>query len=281
MQVRMIAEWPEQFVRALPAWGDERVSQDDDMLSTASLQRRGLLGDDGAVTPFGRSVRYHLDEYRWQKGQKRFEGLISLGDVGPTVRALDVGCGAGQTLRLLEPDRPVELVGVDVDRAALALGARLAAVEGVNLLLTNVSATRLPFSDAAFDLVLTRVALNYMPQRRALTEMSRVLRPGGVLFCLVERIWYDLFIIRASRTPRSAAGRVFDLGWGTVHMLTGWQPAPVRRFLGSRAFASAYRLRRTLAEVGCDVKYCAERPTGPTLLGHRTQLLVIARKRAS
>jgi ubiquinone/menaquinone biosynthesis C-methylase UbiE len=122
------------------------------------------------------------------------------------VRVLDVGCGAGQTVRLLEPDRPVSLFGIDVDLAALLPGARLAEVEGIELSLACAPATAIPCQDGAFDLVISRVALDYMQQRSALTEMTRALRVNGLLFCRVERIWYDLAILIERGPRRSIRG---------------------------------------------------------------------------
>jgi SAM-dependent methyltransferase len=277
---RRITAWPEDFVRTLPAWAARLATGEasDDAVCCETLRRHGLVGADGSRTPLGRDLCYHLDEYRWQKGRKGLDGVLELSAIGPTVRALDVGCGAGQTLRLLDPDRPVELFGVDADTVALALGWRLAKAEGVEVTFAGASATALPFRQGTFDLVLTRVALNYMHQRSALREMTRVLRPGGFLFCRVERIWHDLNLLRATRGPKALVCRLRDLGWGTIHALTGWQPTPGSPFGGGRAFASAGRLRRILSHLGCKVIHAAESPNGPLLVGHRTQLIVVARK---
>ena len=276
-----IAAWPEDFVRALPAWTDAFAAGNaaGDAPSFEALHGHGLVGADGSMTPLGQTVRYHLNEYHWQKGGQALDGVLELSVIGPTVRALDVGCGAGQTLRRLEPDRPVELFGVDSDAAALALGSRLASVEGVELALAGASAAALPFRDGGFDLVLTRVALNYMHQRSSLGEMIRVLRPGGFLFCRVEGIWHDLSLLYAARGPKTFVCRLRDLGWGTLHALTGWQPTPGSTLRGGRAFASAGRLRRILSHLGCRVIHAAESPGGPKLFGRRTQFIVVAQKR--
>ena len=276
----VITAWPEELVRQLPAWADGFASGNvsSDAIGFELFRRHGLVGADGSLTPLGQTVRYHLDEYRWQKDRKGLDGVLELSAIGPTVRALDVGCGAGQTLRRLDPDRPVELFGVDTDTAALALGLRLAEVEGVGLTLAGASATALPFREGTFDLVLTRVALNYMHQFSALGEMARVLRPGGFLFCRVERIWHDLSLVRAAGGPKALVCRLRDLGWGTIHALTGRQPIPGSSVRGGRVFASAGRLRRILSRLGCRVIHAAESPNGPLLVGRRTQLIVVARK---
>jgi hypothetical protein len=278
-----VAAWPEELVRGLPAWADALAAgQAPSVAAYAELVRRhGLVGPDGALTPLGLTARYHLDEFRWQKGRKGLDGVLDLAAIGPRVRALDVGCGAGQTLRRLEPDRPVELFGADLDMAALALAARLARLEGVDLALVGARATALPFRPAAFDLVLTRVALNYMHQHTALAEMVRVLRPGGFLFCRVEALWHDLSMLRPLPPPKALVCRLRDLGWGTFHALTGWQPTPGGSWRGGRCFATASRLGRILSGLGCRTVRATESPNGPVAFGHRSQLIVVAQRRQS
>jgi ubiquinone/menaquinone biosynthesis C-methylase UbiE len=49
-------------------------------------------------------------------------------------------------------------------------------------MLRQGDAGHLPWPDASFDLVISLEALEFFPRpRRALAEMSRVLRPGGAL----------------------------------------------------------------------------------------------------
>ena len=148
------------------------------------------------------------------RAEKGLTGSSRLGAIGPRVRVLDVGCGAAQTLRLLEPDRPVERAGVDTNLRALALGCQLAGLERIPITLAAATAHALPFREGSFDLGLTRVALNYMHQRRALTEMARVLRPGGFLFCRVERVWHDLSLIVGSPSSAALLCRCRDFGYG-------------------------------------------------------------------
>jgi SAM-dependent methyltransferase len=277
-----ILNWPPEFVQRLKKWDGIRGSGE---IATEDFQElltdHGLIRSDGSFTSLGQNVHYHVSEYRLQTGRKPLDGLLELDAVGPQVRALDVGCGAAQTLRLLQPDRPVELFGVDVDLSALALGCRFALLEGLSVTLAMAPAYALPFRECSFDLVLTRVALNYMHQRRALTEMVRVLRPGGTLFCGVEGIRHDLSYMVRSRSLRALVCRCRDFGYGVVHSLVGWQPMPGSTLRGGRTFATAYRLGRILESLGCRVCRASESPDGPEFMGRRTQLIVIARRAPS
>jgi SAM-dependent methyltransferase len=276
---RAIVSWPAEFIQRLKTWIESGGTSDTPAHDfREQLAHHGLVRSDGSLTPFGADVRYHVSEFRWQTGRKGLDGILELGAIGPRVRVLDVGCGAAQTLRSLEPDRPVELVGVDTNLRALALGCQFARLEGVPIVLAAATAYALPFREGSFDLVLVRVALNYMHQRRALTEMVRTLRPGGFLFCRVERIWHDLSLIAHSPSPSALACRCRDLGYGSIHSLLGWQTMPGSTLRGGRAFATAGRLVRILKSLGCRTLRVMESPNGPKILGHRTQLVVVAQR---
>ena len=204
--------------------------------------------------------------------------MLELAALGPPARVLDVGCGAAQTLRHMKLNRPAELLGVDTNVRALALGCRFARLENLPVTLATATAYALPFREDSFDLVFSRVALNYMHQRRALTEIVRVLRPGGIIFCRAERIWHDFSLIVRSRTARSLVCRCRDFGYGMIQSLTGSQMMPGSRMRGGRAFATAHRLGQILRSLGCHVLRRTESPNCPMILGHRTQLIVVARK---
>lgn len=277
---RAILGWPTEFVRKLDKWarnGGTGVDLAGDFRE--QLARHGLTRPDGSLTPLGDEVRYHVSEYDWQAGRKGLDGVLDLGEIGDRVRMLDVGCGAAQTLRRIEPDRRVDLAGVDTSPTALALGCRFARLQDLPIALGLATAYALPFRDGSFDLVLTRVALNYMHQRKALTEMARVLRPGGFLFCRVEGIRHDYSLLCSARSFRGLACRCRDFGYGMIHSLTGWQMTPGSLLRGGRAFATAGRIARIMESLNCHVLRMTESPNGPKVLGHRTQFIVVGRIR--
>jgi SAM-dependent methyltransferase len=97
-------------------------------------------------------------------------------------RVLDAGCGPGLLLERLA-ERGLQVFGLDASPAMLRRAserrspARLGALP---LQLGNVE--ELPYRDASFDLVCSAGVIEYLAQDgRALTEMRRVLRPGGYL----------------------------------------------------------------------------------------------------
>jgi len=96
-------------------------------------------------------------------------------------RILDVGCGdAVMATRLAAAG--AWATGLDASPGMIAAARRRAAAAGVELDLVQGDATRLPFCDASFDVVLSVAALCFVDDTRgAATEVVRVLKPGGRL----------------------------------------------------------------------------------------------------
>ncbi len=87
----------------------------------------------------------------------------------PRGSVLDVGCGVGHSFRMLAPRRTV---GVDTDPAALAGQERETVVADMR---------RLPFDQSSFDAAVAVHSIEHVPDPgRALAEVARVVRPGGV-----------------------------------------------------------------------------------------------------
>jgi SAM-dependent methyltransferase len=95
--------------------------------------------------------------------------------IGRGRRVLDLGCRSGAfTRHFLDGN---EVVGLDVDRVALAKAAEL----GIETVVANVEEP-LPLPDASFDAVVAGELLEHLRLPEALVaEIQRVLRPGGVL----------------------------------------------------------------------------------------------------
>ena len=94
---------------------------------------------------------------------------------GRIERALDVGCGTGQsTLALLEVAN--EIVGLDISAEMLSRAVRHEKIRYV-----EAPAERMPFDDANFGLVTVALAYHWFDQRKFALEARRVLRPDGWL----------------------------------------------------------------------------------------------------
>jgi ubiquinone/menaquinone biosynthesis C-methylase UbiE len=132
---------------------------------------------------FDDAAAYERFMGRWS----RTVGDFFLDWVAPprNARWLDVGCGTGIFTELvLNRCSPATMVAVDpaagqIDYARKRPVARLAEFRVAD-------AQSLPFSDQTFDLVASALVLNFIPNRaRAVAEMRRVSRPGGVVAAYV------------------------------------------------------------------------------------------------
>lgn len=115
---------------------------------------------------------------RWSR--KVAEQFVRLLDVPPGRRWLDVGCGTGAlTATVLAVADPAEVVGVDPSEGFLA-GARSRVVDPRATFRTG-DARSLPVPDRSFDVVVSGLALNFVPDpARAAAEFVRVAAPGAV-----------------------------------------------------------------------------------------------------
>lgn len=102
-----------------------------------------------------------------------------LGDVSGR-RVLDLGCGAAQCARWLRT-QGAEAFGVDLSFRQLQHATRLDEETSLAVPVACGSATALPFADDVFDLACSAFgALPFVVDvERALSEVARVVRPGG------------------------------------------------------------------------------------------------------
>jgi SAM-dependent methyltransferase len=120
-------------------------------------------------------------------------------------RVLDAGCGSGRlTVGLALAG--AEVTGVDTNASQLEVARGRAQAEGVELTLLEADFDALPFEDASFDAVVSRLAVMASDHPVAtLRELARVLVPGGRLATVLwaspdENPWFG--------EPRKAIGEV-------------------------------------------------------------------------
>lgn len=150
-----------------------------------------------------------------------YRAAAEIGRQPAGARILDIPCGGGVALRGLKPGQGVAYVAADIAQAMLDRTMEAARERGVadQVEPRIADVGDLPFADASFDLVVTFTGLHCFPDpARAVIEMARVLRPGGVLTgsaLLNDALRY---------VPLRKAGRIAGLlGPGcTSHDLEGW-----------------------------------------------------------
>ncbi len=93
---------------------------------------------------------------------------------------LDVGCGNGSVLRYLQSQGFTELHGLEISRYAI----RRLNICGIKM--HNGVLPSIPLPDASFDAVIASQVLEHIIRRRRfMTEIRRVLKPGGRAFIFV------------------------------------------------------------------------------------------------
>jgi SAM-dependent methyltransferase len=115
---------------------------------------------------------------------KLYDAAATIGYQQPGARILDIPCGGGVALRGLQPGQGVEYVAADISERMLERTRRAAERRGVaDLVHPQVADVGdLPFADGSFDMVVPFTGLHCFPDpQRAVGELRRVLKPGGVI----------------------------------------------------------------------------------------------------
>lgn len=133
---------------------------------------------------FYRHYAYQSDgEADWE----RFQAIQStiwraLGRPAAPLRVGDIGCGAGTQSRLWA-GLGHRVQGVDINEALITLARQRARQAGLDIQFAVASATALPWDDGAMDVCVAPELLEHVTDwTTCLSEMVRVLRPGGALF---------------------------------------------------------------------------------------------------
>jgi SAM-dependent methyltransferase len=134
-----------------------------------------------------REIDLQIDYWDRVAQEKRFSHPLRLTWLAqylknPRARILDYGCGYGRTLAELSRAGYVNITGIDFSEAMLARS--LLELTRPRLVCNN--GRSLPFKNNCFDAVLLFAVLTCIPdsneQRLLLTELERVLRPGGLIY---------------------------------------------------------------------------------------------------
>jgi ubiquinone/menaquinone biosynthesis C-methylase UbiE len=140
-------------------------------------------------------------------------------------QVLDIGCGNGPlTIKLAQKYKDAHLTGIDFwgknwdySQQLCEKNAFLAGV-GERVLFQHASASKLPFEDGSFDLVVSNLVFHEVQdvkdKRIAVKEALRVLKPGGVF------VLQDLFLIsQYYGTPEELVKTVQDWGIRKVEFI--------------------------------------------------------------
>jgi demethylmenaquinone methyltransferase/2-methoxy-6-polyprenyl-1,4-benzoquinol methylase len=157
-------------------FGYERVTPDE-----KSRRVRGVF--DSVAPPY--DLTNDLMSAGLHRGWKRF--TVELSRVREGARVLDLAGGTGDLAARFarRVGHTGMVVHTDINGAMLAAGRDKLVDHGVVLPTVQCNAEALPFAPRSFDCVSIGFGLrNVTHQARALAEMARVLKPGGIAMVL-------------------------------------------------------------------------------------------------
>jgi SAM-dependent methyltransferase len=125
------------------------------------------------------ATRGAYDRYMGRYSDQLAITFLSFVGGDPGQLALDVGCGPGALTHALATGLGASHVAA-ADPSEPFVAACSERVPGADV--RRAAAADLPWDDAAFDLVVSQLVLNFLPDPEAgVAEMLRVVRPGGAV----------------------------------------------------------------------------------------------------
>ncbi|WP_026615664.1 class I SAM-dependent methyltransferase [Ensifer aridi] len=120
---------------------------------------------------------------RWS--QRLATPFIDFAGLADGEKILDVGCGTGSlTFALARAADLSEIAAIDYSPVFVEEAIRRNTDPRINI--RQADACALPFADGAFDRALALLVLHFVPEAgKAVAEMRRVVRPGGVVAAAV------------------------------------------------------------------------------------------------
>jgi SAM-dependent methyltransferase len=136
------------------------------------------------------------------------------------MRVLDLGCGSGRDLASWGVNASDEITGLDIDDSHLAI----AKVQFPNRTYLHGAGECLPFENESFDRVISGVALPYMSIQKTLTEIHRILVPGGGLSLSLHPPSFTIVELLHNALPKPVPTlfRLYVLANGLLFHCTGW-----------------------------------------------------------
>lgn len=94
---------------------------------------------------------------------------------------LDIACGTGKSTEPLV-SKGLEVFGVDHDALMIEEARRQATIKNLDINYSVAEVEHLPFEDKYFDAITIGTAFHWFVNEKALSEIKRVLKDGGLLF---------------------------------------------------------------------------------------------------
>jgi len=179
------------------------------------------------------ALQRRVQRYGWDKASQYYEAfwqqqlkpaqdlLLELADLQPGENVLDIACGTGlvsfEALNRVKPNG--YLTGTDISDKMVEMASAISTQNGENRAhFERMDAEELRFENESFDVALCALGLMYVPDpAKALSEMYRVLKPGGRAIAAVwgKRSncgWAEIFGIVEQHVASDVCPMFFNLG---------------------------------------------------------------------
>lgn len=111
----------------------------------------------------------------FQRGDESGHVRFLLERFNPSGVVLDIGCGIGEVARLMKAERPdLDFILLNISQSQLDMCPDYRKI--------CANAEDIPLPDSSVDCVMACYVMGHLNKDKALQEMRRVLKPGGVLF---------------------------------------------------------------------------------------------------
>ena len=158
------------------------------------------------LVELGLSISYRPKEIYWKK-------LLDYLEIRPNSRLLDAGCGQGIFLKRIAKEYKIIGDGADVSVKSIGYANLRWRSERLKYIVSDIY--RLNFKNNSFDFIISMDLFEHLTdKKKALSELARVLRPGGKILIhgvnknykytldwFWEKLGFDVFK-RASHNPK-------------------------------------------------------------------------------
>ena len=183
------------------------TEQEEHSIDTATGKSAPANISSERVKKIFTDIAWDYERFNKYSSFGQYRSWLDKAPIRPDSLMLDIAGGTGDvTFMACERKQPAHIILSDYTPAMLDVAqTRLDAGEanGVPIVLAVVDGQNIPFDDDVFDIVTMSYGIRNMPEReKALSEMYRVLRPGGAL-CVLEfstppnplmRLGYDVYL---------------------------------------------------------------------------------------
>jgi len=144
-----------------------------------------------------KSLNNFFDKFLSIAMRERFikSELIIYSGLDESSYVLDFGCGTGTLIKMILEKYPgIDIVGIDIDPGILQIAREKLNQYGASLV--GYDGITIPFSDGAFDIVVTSLAIHHISTDRKVPlfrELNRILKPDGRLSILDFAIPNDVY----------------------------------------------------------------------------------------